>query len=169
MASSGSAGGLLAFYGWASPPWLPSLALNAPRKALPRWLRKPLVSNPGAVSKMTGPDTLLLVYFLHGTSPAHEPGRLAAALSHVGGDPSLWLHCDQGGLPWTTSRSERSQQSRQLLTWHRSEKGRDSLENQAPELFRAISSRKDNQGVKRSGASTFRKTVLRITATCPVP
>ena len=169
MASSGSAGGLLAFYGWASPPWLPSLALNAPRKALPRWLRKPLVSSPGAVSKMTGPDTLLLVYFLHGTSPAQEPGCLAAALSHVGGDPSLWLHCDQGGLPWTTSRSERSEQSWQLLTWHRSEKGRDSLENQAPELFRAISSRKDNQGVKRSGASTFGKTVLRITATCPVP
>lgn len=53
--------------------------------------------------------------------------------------------------------------------WHRSERGRGSLENQAPELFRAISSREDNQGVKRSNASTFGKTVLRITATCPVP
>lgn len=169
MASSGSAGGLLAFYGRASPPWLPSLALNAPRKALPRWLRKPLVGSPGVVSKMTGPDTLLLVYFLHGTSPAQEPGRPAAALSHVGGDPSLWLHCDQGGPPWTTSRSEHSQQSRQLLIWHRTERGRGSLENQAPELFRAISSREDNQAVKRSCASTFGKTVLRITATCPVP
>lgn len=36
MASSGSAGDLLEFYVWASPPWLPSLALNAPRKVLPR-------------------------------------------------------------------------------------------------------------------------------------